>query len=119
MMDGLPTREGQYCTAPMCLLYVNANKQLVPIAIQLKQEEDEDNQIFLPSDNLVDWMLAKIFYQSAHAQVGLIIFMKLILCWLKLRLLHHNFLPDVSTHPVNPLSVIINTLYILRLQLAR
>ena len=52
MMDGLPTREGQYCTAPMCLLYVNANKQLVPIAIQLKQEEGEDNPVFLPSDHL-------------------------------------------------------------------
>ena len=73
MMEGLPTREGQYCTAPMCLLYVNANKQLVPIAIQLKQEEGEDNQVFFPSDNLVDWMLAKIFYQSAYAQVGIIL----------------------------------------------
>ena len=72
-MDGLPTREGQYCTAPMCLLYVNANKQLVPIAIQLKQEEGEDNPIFLPSDHLVDWMLAKVYYQSAHAQVSTII----------------------------------------------
>ena len=68
-MDGLPTRKGQHCAAPLCLLYVNANKQLVPIAIQLKQEEGDGNLIFLPSDHLVDWMLAKIFYQSAHAQV--------------------------------------------------
>ena len=68
MMDGLPTREGQYCTAPMCLLYVNANKQLVPIAIQLQQEEGEDNPI--PSDHLVDWMLAKIFYQIKCSFTG-------------------------------------------------
>ena len=70
-MDGLPTREGQYSAAPMCLLYVNGNNQLVPIAIQLKQEPAEDNPIFLPSDNWIDWLLAKIFYQSAHAQVSI------------------------------------------------
>ena len=68
-MQGLPRRQGHFSTAPMCLLYVNANKQLVPIAIQLKQE-GEENPIFLPSDHLVDWLLAKIYYQSAHAQVG-------------------------------------------------
>ena len=70
-MDGLPTRKGQYSAAPICLLYVNGNNQLVPIAIQLKQELAEDNPIFLPSDEWIDWLLAKIFYQSAHAQVSL------------------------------------------------
>ena len=68
-MDGLPTRHRQYSTAPICLLYVNASNQLVPIAIQLKQEPGKDNPIFLPSDHLVDWLLAKIYYQHAHAQV--------------------------------------------------
>lgn len=70
-MDGLPTREGQYSCAPICLLYVNGSNQLVPIAIQLKQKPGEDNPIFLPSDGWIDWLLAKIFYQSAHAQVSL------------------------------------------------
>ena len=69
IMDGLPTRNGQYCAAPICLLYVNGKDQLVPIAIQLKQEPAEDNPIFLPSDEWIDWLLAKIYYQSAHAQV--------------------------------------------------
>ena len=59
--------------APICLLYVNGSGQLVPIAIQLKQgvrEEDKDNNpIFLPSDNWIDWLRAKIYYQSAHGQV--------------------------------------------------
>ena len=68
-MDGLPTREGQYCAAPICLLYVNEHKQLVPIAIQLKQKAGEDNPIFLPSDRHFGWLLAKIYYQSAHLQV--------------------------------------------------
>ena len=71
-MDGLPTREGQYCAAPICLLYVNGSDQLVPIAIQLKKKPAEDNPIFLPCDNWIDWLLAKIYYQSASTQVSLI-----------------------------------------------
>ena len=74
IMDELPTRGGQYSTAPICLLYVNGSDQLVPIAIQLKQVPGEENPIFLPSDNWIDWLLAKIFYQSAHAQVSLFSF---------------------------------------------
>ena len=71
-MDDLPTRKGQYCVAPICLLYVNGNNQLIPIAIQLKQKAGEDNPIFLPSDHLIDWLLAKIYYQSANLQVLLL-----------------------------------------------
>ena len=75
-MDGLSAREDQYVPAPICLLYVNSAQQLVPIAIQLKQgareeEKDEPNPIFLPNDAWIDWLLAKIYYQSAHAQVTL------------------------------------------------
>jgi hypothetical protein len=74
ILDGLTPREGQYLSAPICLLYVNSSQQLVPIAIQLKQgnkeeEASEFNPVFVPSDNWIDWLLAKIFYQSAHAQV--------------------------------------------------
>ena len=74
-MDGLPFRKDQFAVAPMCLLYVNSSKQLVPIAIQLRQgmrEEDkkEPNPIFLPSDGWYAWLLAKIYYRSAHGQVS-------------------------------------------------
>ena len=68
-MENLPCRNGYFCCAPICLLYVNGSNQLVPIAIQLKQEPGDENPIFLPSDNLMDWLVAKIYYQSAHAQV--------------------------------------------------
>ncbi len=72
-MDGLKPRENYVNVAPICLLYVNKSKQLVPIAIQLKQgvreEEKTDNPIFLPIDAPNDWLLAKIYYQSAHSQV--------------------------------------------------
>ena len=60
---------GCYCPAPICLLYVNGAKKLVPIAIQLKKTPGPDNPIFLPSDNWFDWVLAKIYYRSADAQV--------------------------------------------------
>lgn len=76
IMEGLKTRKGQYYAAPICLLYVNGSNELVPIAIQLRQEpqKGEENPIFLPSDHLIDWLLAKVFYQSAHSQVSIIIY---------------------------------------------
>ena len=69
IMEGLQCRKGYYCCAPMCLLYVNGSDQLVPIAIQLNQKPGDENPIFLPSDHLMDWLMAKIYYQSAHLQV--------------------------------------------------
>ena len=68
-MHGLPCKKNEYCAAPLCLLYVNGSNRLVPIAIQLQRDKGEGNPIFLPSDNRVDWMLAKMYYLSAHAQV--------------------------------------------------
>ena len=68
-MDGLPCKEGYYCAAPICLLYVDKASKLVPIAIQLKKKPGPDNFIFLPSDNWFDWVLAKIYYRCADAQV--------------------------------------------------
>ena len=58
-----------YCPAPICLLCVNGANKLVPIAIQLKKTPGSDNPIFLPSDDWFDWLLAKIYYRSADAQV--------------------------------------------------
>ncbi len=74
IMDGLTPREGCFVAAPICLLYVNNNDDLVPIAIQIRQgvrEEEKSipNPIFVPGDNWMDWVLAKIYYQSSHGQV--------------------------------------------------
>ena len=68
-MDGLLCREGMYCAAPLCLLYVTPAKRTIPIAIQLKRIPAEDNPIFLPTDNWFDWLLAKLHFASASAQV--------------------------------------------------
>ena len=68
-MDDLKCREGCYSCAPTCLLYVNGANQLVPIAIQLKKQPGDDNPVFVPSDNWIDWLLAKMYYQLASVQV--------------------------------------------------
>ena len=73
IMHGLKCKEGQYSCAPICLLYVNMCGQLVPIAIQLQQQPGEDNPIFLPSDNWFDWLVAKMYFNSAFGQVIIII----------------------------------------------
>ena len=75
-MDGVPARGVCFVPAPICLLYVNSNDDLVPVAIQIRQgvrEEEEGipNPIFLPGDNWMDWLLAKIYYQTSHGQVCL------------------------------------------------
>ncbi|KAG8011324.1 Hydroperoxide isomerase ALOXE3 [Nibea albiflora] len=68
-MDGLPTKvydgESLQVTAGLCLFYVNPEKKLRPIAIQLQQQPSEQNPIFLPSDTETDWLLAKMFIKNA------------------------------------------------------
>ena len=68
-MDGLPCKKDNYCAAPMCLLYVNLYMELIPIAIQLKRKPAADNPIFLPTDCRNDWILAKMYFSNANAQV--------------------------------------------------
>jgi len=54
---------GRYHLAPLCLLYVNSENQLLPIAIQLQQKNGHDdtsyNPIFTPNSSPQDWLTAK------------------------------------------------------------
>ncbi|XP_054603905.1 hydroperoxide isomerase ALOXE3 [Nothobranchius furzeri] len=69
IMDGIPTRmdDGRACfiSSGFCLFYMNPDKKLVPLAIQLRQQHSEQNPIFLPDDPLTDWVLAKLFFNSS------------------------------------------------------
>ncbi|XP_048475966.1 polyunsaturated fatty acid lipoxygenase ALOX15B-like [Rhincodon typus] len=73
LLDGFPAHSifgcQQYLEAPMCLLYVNPQDELIPIAIQIKQEPGPQNPIFLPSDSKYDWRLAKIWARHADTQI--------------------------------------------------
>ncbi|XP_049425186.1 polyunsaturated fatty acid lipoxygenase ALOX15B-like [Epinephelus fuscoguttatus] len=55
----------QYLMAPLVLLHKTPDYELMPVAIQLKQNPAEDNPIFLPTDSEYDWLTAKIFVRSA------------------------------------------------------
>ncbi|KAM6991958.1 hydroperoxide isomerase ALOXE3-like [Tautogolabrus adspersus] len=69
IMDGIPTRlydgEPLHVTAGLCLLYLNPENKLKPIAIQLSQQPSDQSPIFLPSDLETDWLLAKMFIRNA------------------------------------------------------
>ncbi|XP_029281202.1 hydroperoxide isomerase ALOXE3-like isoform X2 [Cottoperca gobio] len=76
MMEDLPTRvingKPVAMTAALCLLYLNPEEKLLPIAIQLGQQPSEDTPIFLPTDLEADWLLAKIFVRNADALYAII-----------------------------------------------
>ncbi|XP_076001989.1 polyunsaturated fatty acid lipoxygenase ALOX15B-like [Genypterus blacodes] len=70
-MEGLSTKviggKPLNVTAALCLLYLNPEKKLLPIAIQLGQQPSENNPVFLPSDTESDWLLAQLFVKNVHA----------------------------------------------------
>ncbi|XP_036066670.1 polyunsaturated fatty acid lipoxygenase ALOX15B [Oryzias melastigma] len=69
ILDGVESNtingKKQYLTAPLVLLHKNQKDEMMPIAIQLKQNPGPDNPVFLPSDSENDWLLAKLFVRSA------------------------------------------------------
>ncbi|XP_067879719.1 polyunsaturated fatty acid lipoxygenase ALOX15B-like [Heterodontus francisci] len=73
ILNGIPAHsisgDQQYLEAPMCLLYSTPENQLIPIAIQIKQEPGPQNPIFLPNDSKYDWRLAKIWVRHADTQI--------------------------------------------------
>ncbi|KAM7375061.1 hypothetical protein PAMA_014241 [Pampus argenteus] len=73
LLDGVMTNvindKKQYLAAPLVLLHRTPDDELMPIAIQLKQEPAEDNPVFLPSDSEYDWLTAKIFVRGADFSV--------------------------------------------------
>ncbi|XP_046552078.1 polyunsaturated fatty acid 5-lipoxygenase-like [Haliotis rubra] len=68
ILDNLVCKGTDYVVcAPIVLLYRNNKDQLLPVAIQLFQEQGADNPVFLPSDDPNTWLLAKMWYNQSEA----------------------------------------------------
>ncbi|XP_072298981.1 hydroperoxide isomerase ALOXE3-like [Eucyclogobius newberryi] len=69
ILEGIATRvvdqQALYVASGFCLFYLNCDKELLPIAIQLTQMPSPNNPIFLPTDSDSDWLLAKMFIKNA------------------------------------------------------
>lgn len=73
MFKGIGRRGGdnptRFLANPIVLFYVRKSGELVPIAIQLEQEPGEDNPIWTPNDDHLEWLMAKTWVKSADAHV--------------------------------------------------
>ncbi|XP_033639815.1 arachidonate 5-lipoxygenase-like [Asterias rubens] len=67
ILKDLPTSSGRKICAPIALFFVNHNKDLMPVAIQLHQDPSADNPVFLPTDPEYTWLLAKMWFNNADA----------------------------------------------------
>ena len=56
---------GRFCVAPSALFWVNDQRRLMPLAIQLGQSPKESETIYTPKDDHWTWLMARAFVQSA------------------------------------------------------
>ncbi|XP_045182594.2 polyunsaturated fatty acid 5-lipoxygenase-like [Mercenaria mercenaria] len=67
ILENVNPKEGHVITAPIALFYQRYDGNLVPVAIQLFQKPGADNPVFLPSDPVNTWILAKMWFNVADA----------------------------------------------------
>jgi Lipoxygenase len=67
-LTDLEDQLGRYPHAPFCLLYVDNNQALIPIAIQVDQTPSpSNNPIYTPASPPQEWLAAKVIVGSADA----------------------------------------------------
>ncbi|XP_072043149.1 allene oxide synthase-lipoxygenase protein-like [Amphiura filiformis] len=68
ILKDLPcTESNKVMPSPMALFFVNEDKNLVPVAIQLLQEQASANPIYFPTDPEYTWLAAKMWFNVADA----------------------------------------------------
>ena len=61
------SRAQLHSSVPVVLLYVRNSKDLVPIVIQL--EDNDPEKVFTPNDSKEDWLLAKMYFKSVDVAI--------------------------------------------------
>eukprot|EP00057_Strongylocentrotus_purpuratus_P001677 XP_001200684.2 PREDICTED: allene oxide synthase-lipoxygenase protein [Strongylocentrotus purpuratus] len=69
VLKDLPCTDGRKITAPIALFFVNKDKYLMPVAIQLYQDQAPNNPVFYPTDPEYTWLLAKCYFNLGEAAV--------------------------------------------------
>jgi Lipoxygenase len=64
-LDDAPSNIGCYLTAPISLFWLDDQRQVMPLAIQLGQSPADAPVIFTPSDPRWVWLTARTFVQEA------------------------------------------------------
>lgn len=67
IVEDVPLINGEMLGGAMALFFLNKRNDLMPIAIQLRQQKALDNPVFLPSDPPYTWIVAKMFYNNSDA----------------------------------------------------
>ncbi|XP_051023832.1 polyunsaturated fatty acid lipoxygenase ALOX15 [Acomys russatus] len=71
LLDGIKANVNQYLAAPLVLLRLQPDGQLLPMAIQLELPKSGSTPppIFMPTDSTEDWLLAKCWVRSSDLQL--------------------------------------------------
>lgn len=69
LLKDLPCADERKITAPIALFFVNKDKYLMPVAIQLNQDPAPNNPVFYPTDPEYTWILAKCYFNLGDAAV--------------------------------------------------
>jgi arachidonate 5-lipoxygenase len=67
MMDDVICKDDRKVAAPIALFYLDKKDTLLPLAIQLYQQPDDENPIFYKDDHSHTWQMAKLWYNHADA----------------------------------------------------